>query len=122
MYKANATITHTQTSSIPVGENPITGEPIFETSSTSESIMVSLEKDTVENSIGVQPGKDIVENFYTGRLVEPTNLPSWYKPGATYDLTWDDGKTGKFYVYPTMRSRFGLEAVFGEQIEGVILT
>ncbi len=122
MYSANATISFTLTSSQPIGNDPITGEPVFSTSSITESIRVSIEPDTARASIGVLPGKDITGHFYTGRLIEPDTLPTWYRAGATLGITWDDGKTGKFYIYPTMSSRFDLEAVFGQPISGVLLT
>jgi hypothetical protein len=121
--KYNATISYTLASFGLTQNDPITGEPIFSNSSTTESIRVSIEPDTTRANLGILPGKDITEHFYAGRLVEPNTLPSWYKAGATLDIAWDDnGKTGKFYVYPTMISRFGLESIFGQPISGVLLT
>ena len=122
MFFANATIFYSVKSTQVTGYDSITGEPIFDTLESQESIKVSIEKDTTRANIGAQPGKDRTEHFYTGRLIEPSVLPSWYKAGATLDISWDDGKTGKFYVYPTVSSRFNLESVFGQPISGVLLT
>jgi hypothetical protein len=122
IFRANATISYAITSTQSVGNDPITGEPIFNSASTTESIQVSIEPDTSRASVGAAPGKDRTEHFYTGRLVNPATLPNWYRAGATLDIAWDNGKTGKFYVYPTAASRFGLESIFGQAISGVLLT
>lgn len=122
MFQANATIVYLNKSSVLVGESPITGEPIFEDVSTAESISVSIEKDAVEPKLENLPGRDITRHFYSGRLVSPKTLPSWYKPGSTFEVEFTNGQQAKFYAYPTAPSRLGLDSYFGVPIEGVVLS
>lgn len=116
----NATIYYDVVEQISSGDDPITGEPIWTSTTTREYIKVSIENDTVEPTINKLPGKNLNENFYSGRLCEPLTLPSWYKVSGTYPIELDNGKVGQWYVYQTVTSRFGLEGVFGDRIEGVI--
>ena len=122
-WNANATISYTEVTSTQTGTDDITGEPIFEESGNTLTIRVSLENDVIEPRIGVLPGKDRIEHFYSGRLCDPTTLPDWYRPeGGEYDIEFDDGLTGKFYTYPATIGRGLLEDVFGTRIEGVLIT
>ncbi|MGV2830604.1 hypothetical protein [Myxosarcina sp. GI1(2024)] len=120
-YTANATLTYTQKQSTLVEYDAITGEPVFNDVSTSESITASLEKDTVEPRVENIPGVDRTRHYFTGRLVSPSSLPNWFTPGTTVDIEFTNGQKGKFYIYPTAPSRLGLDSFFGISIEGVLL-
>ena len=117
-FLSNATLTYTVTTSTPSGFNSITGEPEFTTDTTTESLIISLEQKDTKSQIPPLPGIDKHSVYCEGRLVSPATFPSWYKDGLYVDITWDTGKTGKFYILPTISSRFGLESCFGQPIKG----
>lgn len=119
---ANATISYLAETNTYLGQDPLTDKPLYQKDTVVQSIEVSIEKDTVEQVVSKDLyGKKQQENFYSGRLVNPLTIPSWYKKGGTYDIVFDNSsKTGKWYAYETVSSRFGLESRFGQQIEGVI--
>jgi hypothetical protein len=56
-----------------------------------------------------------------GRCVYPKKLPKDIKPGREYSIRFEDSlehlSEGKCYLVPSVTSRLGLEAVFGEYIE-----
>ena len=121
-WNDNATISYTEVTSTQTGNDPITGEPIFAESGLTLTMRVSLENDVVEATIGVLPGKDRTEHFYSGRLCDANVLPEWYQPsGGEYDIAFDNGTVGKWYAYPTHNGRGQLESVFGIRIEGVLI-
>lgn len=116
----NATISYDKPTDAPSGCDPITGLP-FSTSFVTESFRVSLEKDTVEATIGIQPGKDVTEHFWSGRFNGTQGeLPTWYKPGGEYKIQMDNGVFGTWYAYAVSGSRLGIDTVLGISIEGTI--
>ena len=119
----NATIIYRTQASNPLGEDPVTGEPIFEVSTTESSFRCSLEKDTTEAAIGEQPGKDRTEHFHSGKAeLIPSQMPSWYKPGVPLKVKFDnDTREYDAYAYYVHPSRLGLDDFFGTSIEIVII-
>lgn len=126
MYIVNATLSYNEVTSTQTGTDPITGEPIFETSTSASTMLLSLEQKQTQARTSELPGKDITGIYCEGRAMAADNIPrstvpSWYKDDLTVDITWENGKCGKFYVLPTINSRFGLEECFGYKIKGILL-
>ncbi|MGK7892351.1 MAG: hypothetical protein AB4372_01540 [Xenococcus sp. (in: cyanobacteria)] len=123
MFKQNAIISYQEKTTTQLGNDPITGEPIFEESSSVSSFYVSI--DQAQAKISELSGKDITGIYCEGRAVlpdgTPTTAPDWYQGDMTLDIAWDDGKTGKFYSLPVIESRLGLDSFFGAFIKGIIL-
>lgn len=114
----NCTIIHNTKVTTIDSYDPITGEPVFTRSESSDGFRASLERETVEPSLGNLPGKDKTKQFYTGKSsLKPSEMPAWYKPGAQLTIQFDNGYVGNGYVYFANPSRLGLDDVFGAPIE-----
>lgn len=125
-FLTNATITYNSPSSpVVIGENPVTGEPIFGSSSGDlVTIECSLEEAEEKGNTYPIEGVDIHGTFLRGRATNPLTIPSSFKAGLMANLTWSDGtnsRTGRFYVIPVVSSRFGLESYFGAAIAGFLI-
>ena len=125
-FKANATITYQQVESTPSGIDPITGIPVFTATSTVQQMLVSIEQITQQARTEKIPGTDRTGVYCEGRAMRDvttplTDIPSWYQSNTYYDITWDNGKVGRFYSLPTILGRLGTEQCFGYPIKGLLL-
>lgn len=119
MYKINATIKTKKLGSTPTGYDEVTGEAIF--TEAMIAVKCSLEQEDSKADISSLPGVDSTSLYLTGRCVSPKSLPKEFTPGEFLEIEYDapQGKqVGRFYLLPTIRSRLGLETVFGDAIEG----
>lgn len=121
-YTDNVTISYSTKVKEPNGFDPITGEPLFEISETVDSFRASLEADSVESALGILPGDDKQEHFYTGRTkLKPDEMPSWYVPTRIVDLKFDNqDRTFTGYVYYEHPGRLNLDGFFGTRLAIVI--
>jgi hypothetical protein len=119
IYVANATITYTAPASTVVNYSEI-GQPIFdEVGAVTETLDLSLEQRSTEPDIKAHGGKDIQGLYVTGRILSiGTPIPAWLTSDSTFDITWNDGRIGKLYIISSVTSRFNLQTVFGERIQG----
>ncbi len=118
MYVANAMLTAKILSSVPTSHDTVTGDPIF--SETTITCACSLEENNNPNLIPL-PGVDRTTIYLSGRCVSPKLLPSAFRSGEAIAISYDapQGRLeGKFYLLPTIKSRLGLETVFGDAIAG----
>lgn len=120
-YQINAEIIHTPIASTNVTIDPVTGRPIFDkVGSVEERLQVSLEQRDTEPGVKSRGGKDIQGIYCTGRIMPiGTPIPDWLTTDAVFDIEWSEGRKGKFYIYSSVISRFGLHNTFGERIQGM---
>lgn len=113
---ANATLTFTVASGTPTGTNPVTGAPTFTT--TEVEVTASLREAKQQKQ--VIEGVDEGAIYLTGRAVDPTTLPAGANVSqfVPCNLTRDRVLTGKFYLEPTVPSRFDVEAHLGQKLSG----
>ena len=119
--KPNCSILYTLVQQDLTGNDPVTDEPIFETTETTEGFRASIEKDTVEATFGIQKGKDLTEHFYSGKAsLKPSEMPLWYQPGCSLIIKFDTGFEAQGYVYFAHESRLGLDDLFGTTLELIL--
>lgn len=121
-YKPNATLTTKSLQGTqPTGFDPVTGEPIFGTSSV--SVSASLEEAAKPIEVAF-PGIDGSYTYLEGRCVSPKTLPTEFKPHTVVDIEYTSQGgviAGKFYICTTLSSRLGLESYFGNAIAGFLI-
>jgi hypothetical protein len=110
------------TTGIASGADPITGDPVY-TDTESQSWELSLEQKDTKGNIAPNTGVNNVQIYLEGRALV---IPAWYKPGGYYQISYTPnpgiGWVGKFYAMPTVSSRFGLESVFGQAVNGILVS
>lgn len=121
MFLPNALITYEEFDNVPL-INAITGEVQFTNSLQTYQIQVSIEEESLPNTISALEGKDITGIVCSGRLVIPREVPEWYRVGGEYEIVYKSNKKAKWYAMQPVSSRLGLEAVFGVAIIGIIFT
>lgn len=110
------------TTGIASGVDPITGDPVYADTS-SETWELSLEQKDTKGNIAPNTGVNNVQIYLEGRALI---IPAWYKPGGYYQIRYTPNPgvswIGKFYAMPTVSSRFGLESVFGQAVNGILVS
>jgi len=119
LYKVNAKLKfQTSNSSTPTGTDPITGEPIFDSSEV--IVEASLEQSGNMNEEVLQ-GTDETKTYLVGRCINPKTLTDEQRKIQKVPIEIEIGDTfytGQFEFKPNPSSRLGLEKWFGEQVEG----
>lgn len=126
MLKTIATIKYEEINGTPIGEDPITCEPIYETTGKILTLLVSIEPVPQKARTIPKEGTDRTGLYCAGRAMlddcHPRfDLPYWYQSNTVYDIEWDDGKIGSFYSLPTVLGRLGHESCYGYPITGILL-
>jgi hypothetical protein len=116
----NTIITYSR--GIATGVDPITGDPVY-ADIESASWELSLEQKDTKGNVAPNTGINNVQIYLEGRAL---TIPEWYKPGGYYQIRYTPNPgaswSGKFYAMPTVSSRFGLESVFGQAVNGVLVS
>jgi hypothetical protein len=120
MYEQNATIAIAVNDSIPVASDPYTNAPIF--NQTLTEIKASIEEAAQPIEV-VYSGTDRNYIYVEGRTIDK-ELPASYQYYQHYPITFTlhrQTTKGVLYTVPTLRSRLGLEKVFGDAIAGFVI-
>lgn len=116
---SNATLFIKTLSSKPDSFDTATGEPIFKHRVTELKISIDQDDDILKN---IQVGVDNWRTYLTGRVVEKGSLTKELRMSnpMRLQLKVSDDYTieGNFELIEVPKSRFNLESIFGDRIEG----
>lgn len=100
-------------SDTPTGHDPVTGNPIFGTTTKDVKALVAPFKST---QLQRAPGADPKMLLMKGELLEPLTFPDGKGIGSSFDMTYS-GKAGKLMVTNVIENDL-LVADFGAYLEG----
>ena len=122
MYKVNFKLKFEISggSSSPTSFDPITGEPIFNT--TEQVVEASLEQGG-NMAEEILQGTDEAKTYVVGRCINPKNLTDQQRKKQKVNcemLINNDWYPAKLEIKPKPASRLGLESFFNELVEGYV--